>query len=194
MRYTAEHNETARNRLLERGGRHAKKHGFAGSGMDALAAAAGVTTGSVYKHFDGKADLFASLIRAELERTARTFSTIPPGDAEAARKLLAGYLSMQHVSHPGGGCVLPALTPEVARGDDAARDAFRSGLVAIHAIVADRITGSDEQAWALIAQCVGAVMLARAVGDPAVGRRLLAAVKATCEEWLERPADSAVRD
>lgn len=46
--------------------------------MDALAGAAGVTTGAVYKHFDGKSDLFAALIETELGRTERRFGTISP--------------------------------------------------------------------------------------------------------------------
>lgn len=100
MRYPKEHKEQARNRLLKGGGSHAKKHGFGGSGMDALAAAAGVTTGSLYKHFDGKSDLFSELIRSELQRTAQRFSAITPGDIEAAAKALAVYLSLNHVKHP----------------------------------------------------------------------------------------------
>ena len=124
MRYPKEHKEQTRTRLLESGGSHAKKHGFGGSGMDSLAAAAGVTTGSLYKHFEGKSDLFAALIRAELQRTAQRFSAIARGDLEAATKALAAYLSLNHVKHPEAGCALPSLTPEVARADESVRDAF----------------------------------------------------------------------
>jgi TetR/AcrR family transcriptional repressor of nem operon len=193
MRYPKEHKEQTRTRLLERGGSHAKKHGFAGSGMDSLAAAAGVTTGSLYKHFKGKSDLFAALIRAELQRTAKRFSAIAPGDLEAAMKALAAYLSLNHAKHPEAGCALPSLTPEVARADESVRDAFQSGMIAIHAIVADRFTGSSDTAWALIAQSVGAVMLARAMRDETVRRELLGASVRQGAAMLRTPADDAAR-
>jgi AcrR family transcriptional regulator len=193
MRYPKEHKEQTRTRLLESGGSYAKKHGFNGSGMDSLAAAAGVTTGSLYKHFEGKSDLFAALIRSELQRTAKRFSAIAPGDLEAATKALAAYLSLNHVKHPEAGCALPSLTPEVARADESVRDAFQSGMIAIHAIVADRFTGSSDTAWALIAQSVGAVMLARAMRDETVRRELLGASARQGATMLRTPADGATR-
>jgi AcrR family transcriptional regulator len=193
MRYPKEHKEQTRTRLLESGGSHAKRHGFGGSGMDALAAAAGVTTGSLYKHFEGKSDLFAALIRAELQRTAKRFSTIASGDLEAATKALAAYLSLNHVRHPEAGCALPSLTPEVARADESVRDAFQSGMIAIHAVVADRFTGSSDTAWALIAQSVGAVMLARAMRDETIRGELLGASARQGATMLRMPADRAAR-
>lgn len=191
MRYPREHKDQARKRLLESGGGHAKKHGFGGSGMDALAATAGVTTGSLYKHFEGKSDLFAALIRSELRRTAQRFSAIAPGDLDAAAKALAAYVSLSHVKHPEAGCVLPSLTPEVARADESVRDAFQSGMLAIHALVADRFTGSGDAAWALIAQSVGAVMMARAMPDERVRRELLDAAARKSADLLGKPADDA---
>ena len=193
MRYPKEHKEQTRTRLLESGGSHAKKHGFGGSGMDALAAAAGVTTGSLYKHFEGKSDLFAALIRAELQRTAKRFSAIAPGDLEAATKALAAYLSLNHVKHPEAGCALPSLTPEVARADESVRDAFQSGMIAIHAIIAERFTGSSDTAWTLIAQSVGAVMLARAMRGETVRRELLGASARQGAAMLRAPRDGAAR-
>jgi AcrR family transcriptional regulator len=194
MRYPKEHKEQTRTLLLESGGSHAKKHGFVASGMDSLAAAAGVTTGSLYKHFEGKSDLFAALIRTELQRTAKRFSAIAPGDLEAATNALAAYLSLNHVKHPEAGCALPSLTPEVARADESVRDAFQSGVLAIHAIVADRFTGSADTAWALIAQSVGAVMLARAIPDERVRRELLGAMARTSVALLAKAADGVNGD
>lgn len=193
MRYSREHKEQTRALLLESGGSHAKKHGFVASGMDSLAAAAGVTTGSLYKHFEGKSDLFAALIRAELQRTAKRFSAIAPGDFEAATKALAAYLSLNHVKHPEAGCALPSLTPEVARADESVREAFQSGMIAVHAIVADRFTGSSDAAWALIAQSVGAVMLARAMRDETVRRELLDASARQSVAMLGNAEEGATR-
>ena len=183
MRYTKEYKDSAKQRLVAAGGGHAKQHGFGNSGMSDLAAAAGVTTGSLYKHFGGKADLFASLISAELKRTAQMYDAIDPMDRTSAVKSLSSYLSLQHVKHPELGCPLPTLTPEVARADQSVRDAFQQGMLEIHANV-EKFTGSADRAWALIAQNVGAVMIARALSDEKLQQELLTALRRSGERLL----------
>jgi TetR/AcrR family transcriptional regulator, transcriptional repressor for nem operon len=185
MRYPEHHKLKTRRRLVERGGSHAKKHGFGDSGMDALAAAAGVTTGALYKHFDGKSHLFAAVVEAELQRTAEMYRAVATDGAVAATRLLAAYLSTSHAIHPEQGCMLPALTPEVARADASVRSAFQAGILELHAIV-ERLTGSSDRAWALIAQNVGALMIARAMLDEEAQRRILAAARRRGRTLLRR--------
>ena len=163
--------------MLENSAFHIKQHGFAASGVDAIAAAAGVTSGSLYKHFAGKTDLFASVIRADLQRMADRYASIETGDEKAVEKVISAYLSDQHVRHPGRGCPLPALTAEVARSDDAVRAAFDEGLREVHATL-EPFAGSSAKAWALVSQSVGAVMLARAALDPELRRELLESARA----------------
>ena len=110
------------------------------------------------------------------------------GDASAA-KSLAGYLSLQHVRHPEQGCPLPSLTPEIARADDAAKAAYEAGLLEIHAKLR-RLTATSEDAWTLMAQNVGAVMLSRAIPDEKLQREILAALRQAGEKLL---ADSSSR-
>ena len=176
MRYPKEHKEQARQRLVEGGARLAKKRGFVAAGIDDLAAAAGVTSGSVYKHFDGKSDLLSAIIAAELGRSAARFAAVPVGDNARLDRALGAYLSEEHVAHPESGCALPSLTADVARADPVVRRAFEQGLLAVHAALKRHLRSGDA-AWALIAQSVGAVMLARAMHDEAAGRKALTAVK-----------------
>ncbi|MCI4429067.1 MAG: helix-turn-helix transcriptional regulator [Burkholderiales bacterium] len=162
--------------------------------MASLAASAGVTTGALYKHFEGKADLFAAVITAELARTAKMYDGFDPADGAGAARSLAGYLSLQHVRHPEQGCPLPSLTPEIARSDDAAKAAFQSGLLQVHASLR-RLTATAEDAWTLMAQNVGAVMLARAVPEEALQQEILAALRQAGEKLLQdRPSRPAVPD
>ncbi len=176
MRYSSEHSERTRRRLIDAGGGHAKRNGFAASGMDAIAAAASLTSGALYKHFSGKAELFASVIEVELQRTAQRFAAIAPDDRAASLRALDTYLSLRHVDHPEQGCPLPSLTAEVARADEPVREAFQAGVQEIHAEV-ERLTGSSAKAWALIAQTVGAVMIARAMVDEGKRKEVLAAIR-----------------
>ncbi len=174
MRYPKEHNHQARHNLLKRGGSYAKKHGFSGSGVQVLAAAAQVTTGSLYKHFSSKDEFFAELVRKELDITAQMYEGLAGASAQQAQDAMANYLSLQHVKHPEKGCPLPALTPEIARADKSVRAAFQEGIVSLHQKLTG-VTRDSDKAWALIAQNVGAVMLARAMKDESNQAELLAA-------------------
>jgi AcrR family transcriptional regulator len=183
MRYTAEYKEQAREKLVDATGRHAKQHGFIGSGMADLAAAAGVTTGSLYKHFRGKSDLFVTIIQAELKRTADRYGAVDSADQAQVARALAGYLSLAHVHNPGAGCPLPSLTPEIGRAGDEVKWAFEQGVQAIHTHV-KALTGDADSAWAVMAQNVGAVMLARAMCSEALQRELLTAVGLAGEKLI----------
>ncbi len=190
MRYNDEYKSQARAKLVESTGQHAKQHGFNSSGMADLAAAAGVTTGSLYKHFTGKSDLFVALITAELERTADLYNNIDASDDAQVSHVLRGYLSMSHVRHPEAGCPLPSLTPEISRADERVKQAFDAGIEAIHGNVAG-IAGDPETAWAIIAQNVGAVMLARAMHSEALQTDLLHAVRLAGETLLSKDKPTA---
>lgn len=192
MRYPKDHKDTARQRLIELGGSHAKKHGFNDSGMASLAASAGVTTGALYKHFTGKADLFVALITAELARTALMYEAFDPADEASASRSLTGYLSLQHVRVPEQGCPLPSLTPEIARADNAVKAAYQKGLLDIHAKL-QRLTATSEDAWALMAQNVGAVMLARATLDESLQREILSALRKAGEKLLAEGSNDPPR-
>jgi AcrR family transcriptional regulator len=179
VRYSSEHRSAARRRLLESGGRHAKKHGYAAAGMDALAASAGVTTGSLYRHFQGKSDLFAAIVEHELARSAALYQPPEPDGPAAVGRAIKSYLSVAHVEHPERGCVLPSLTAEVARADETVRTAFESGVSDIHGRMAKAV-GSAGKAWAILAQLVGGVMLARAMVDPDARQGMLRSVERNC--------------
>ncbi len=183
MRYPSDYKEQARAKLVDASGRHAKQHGFTSSGMADLAAAAGVTTGSLYKHFGGKSDLFVTMIKAELIRTADMYGAVDSADPTQVSRALAGYLNLSHVQHPSMGCLLPSLTPEIGRADSEVRLAFEKGVKAIHENV-NAITGDANTAWAVMAQNVGAVMLARAMQSETLQRELLKAVRQAGEQLI----------
>lgn len=181
MRYPANYKEQARAKLVDASGRYAKQHGFNSSGMADLAAAAGVTTGSLYKHFKGKSELFVSLIKIELQRTADMYGAIDAADPTQVSRALGGYLSLSHVQHPDLGCPLPSLTPEIGRSDSEVKLAFEQGVQAIHANL-NAITGDADTAWVVMAQNVGAVMLARAMQSEELQKELLKAVRRAGEQ------------
>ena len=74
MRYSTEHKEGTRQRLLAKTGALVKKKGFAATGVDGLMAAAGLTSGAFYAHFRSKSELLEAIIANELKRSGELFS------------------------------------------------------------------------------------------------------------------------
>ena len=97
-------------------------------------------------------------------------------DAELAQRI-AAYLSIAHVEHPEAGCCLPTLTAEVARAGDSVRDTFEQAVQQLQARLTSLLGGDGDRAWSVLAQAVGAVMLARAMHGKPARKALLDGIK-----------------
>lgn len=74
-------------------------HGFMATGMDRLAAAAGMSSRTVYKHVDGKTDLIVAVLEA---RVQRFFEAIEVMDVAGLFDALARW-----IAHEGArGCLM----------------------------------------------------------------------------------------
>lgn len=62
--------EETRATLLEAAAAVFARDGFEGASIADIAASAGLSTGAIYAHYDGKADLFAAIIRDHAQRHA----------------------------------------------------------------------------------------------------------------------------
>ncbi len=184
MRYPDGYKEDMRQRLLALAGAKAKTDGFSATGVDSLASAAGVTSGAVYSHFGSKGNLFAELVKSELARSQAYFSDKSP---EGVLQGLKRYLNLDHVRTPDTGCVMPALSVEVARAAPQVRKAYEQSILQMQQACRESV-GGDQQAWTLIALAVGAVVVSRAMAKDATRQRLLDAVLASCEEILDASA------
>lgn len=81
--------EPTHDRLVRAARERFAAEGFAGASLDAVAADAGVTKGSLYHHFSGKADLFEAVFAAE----ARSLSARVAADVAAQRDPWKGALA-----------------------------------------------------------------------------------------------------
>lgn len=177
-RYTPEHKEATRRRMIETAGRRFKADGFDGAGIATLVADAGLTNGAFYGHFASKDDLIASVVTQQLADQVAVVDALP--DLEAVVDYLREYLSPAHRDDRAGGCPSAALLDEVGRCDIPVREAYTAGSLAmIQAITRHLDAGeperSTEQAIGLFSLLVGSVQLARAVTDPDLSDAILAA-------------------
>ena len=173
-----------RERILASAGRVFRRTGYAGSGVDAVMREAGLTHGGFYAHFRSKEALFAEAVARALGRTVELMEK-DAGDREGMDWLRAAvrrYLSRTHLEAVEEGCPMPALVSELGRAGDAPREAFEARMLELLADVAEKMppgTGLDraDRALATVALCVGGVSMARAVKDPILADRILAACR-----------------
>jgi TetR/AcrR family transcriptional repressor of nem operon len=167
-----------RARILDEAARMIREAGIAGTGVDAITRAAGLTHGSLYSQFGSKEQLVAAALEAASAASgARQERDLAPGGGIG--RFAARYLSPQHRDGPGQGCALAALGSEAARQGEAVRDAYTAGLRSMAARLAaampEGTPAPEDRALAAAATLVGALVLARAVDDPVLSDRILAA-------------------
>jgi len=177
MRYSAEHKDRTRSKIVGASAAVVKRGGFSATGIDALAEAAGVTSGAVYKHFDGKDGLLRAIIESELAATERRFANVD------LRRAVDMYLSLAHVERPEAGCLLPALAAEVARASPETRDAYERAMDRLIATLAIAL-GERALALSLVSLCVGAVTVARGLTSDTARRDILAAGRTSAHALL----------
>ncbi|AWN53614.1 TetR family transcriptional regulator [Methylobacterium sp. 17Sr1-1] len=183
MRVTREQFQENRRRILEAAGRLFREKGFSAVTVAEVMEAAGLTHGGFYGHFASKEDLAAQALGQALAPAPREPGTAPDeksrdeksGDLAA---FVASYLSAAHRDRPGTGCALAALGSEAARQPAPVRRAFTEGLEARLARMQEALPEGDRAAaLAAISGLVGALVLARAVDDPALSDEILAAAR-----------------
>ncbi len=189
MRYANTHKDETRKKLLASSRAIAKKGGFNSTGVDALMASIGLTGGAFYSHFSSKKALFEALIEEEMENS----SDMLAGDADSPEnhvaKCLRDYLSTFHALNPEVGCVLPTLGAEIARAGPEVRATVERALKRTQKSWSAR-AGDPDAAWALIAQCVGALVLARAVESDKTRKEILGASRRFLDKAQGREAST----
>jgi len=184
MRYGPEQRKTTRRRILAAAARKFREGGFAGAGVDAVMAEAGLTAGGFYAHFESKEALLAEALAAGPGHPGERLAAGLDGTAGAPflREVVRRYLSRSHRDDVAGGCALPALAAEVARQGPEARAAFEGYLRRFVERLAPRVPGGPglppaERVLATAALAAGGIMLARAVADPGLSDRILRACR-----------------
>jgi len=197
-RYSPEHKETTRRRMIETAGRRFKSDGIDGSGIATLVADAGLTNGAFYGHFTSKDDLVASVVAQQLEDQVAVVNSLPAGLA-SVEMFLREYLSPTHRDDLAGGCPSAALLDEIGRCNVAVREAYTEGARSMIEAIARHLDDGDaqrteERAIGLFSLLVGSLQVARAVTDPELSDRILAAAYAnamtiaTAPRYAARPA------
>jgi hypothetical protein len=82
---------------------------------------------------------------------------------------LRSYISLAHREAPADGCVIPALSADVARSGPAVRQIYQARMAEFIGKIAPLMKGwraaQEKRAWSLLSMMVGAMLIARAMPD-----------------------------
>jgi TetR/AcrR family transcriptional regulator, transcriptional repressor for nem operon len=189
MRYSEDHKQETRRRILEVAGRRFKQDGIDGSGVATLMSDAGLTNGAFYGHFSSKEDLVANVLADQLRTQRKSFDD-QPSDRAGLEAFVRSYLSPEHRDQLASGCPSAALLDEIARRATDTRDVFTAELMGVVDDIASRldqadVDGARADALTIFGLMVGTLQLARALTDRQLSDRLLARGEETALKLLD---------
>jgi len=179
MRYPKQQKAETRAAILTAAARLFRESGYDGVGVDAIMAEVGLTPGGFYAHFPSKEALFAEAMTTALDpgKTILAAKYSDPSNTDRFTMLIKSYLSRAHRDSVADGCPLPVLTTDVARKSDATRETYELQFLKyvnqIERLLPKVPEESRERALAIVAQCVGGLMLSRAVKDMKLSDQIL---------------------
>ena len=168
-------------RILDTAARAIRRAGFQGVGVADIMKEAGLTHGGFYAHFASRDALLVEALehagRQSAERIARGNAVREAKGASPFRALVEGYLSDRHLTSTEDGCAVAALASEMPRQAPEVRAAAAQRVRGLVERVGNTLPAgaAPDVATAVASQMVGALQLARALGNNAEGRALLAA-------------------
>ena len=180
MRYSSQHKQETRARVLKEAANAIRANGPDGVAVTDIMARAGLTHGGFYAHFATKNELVGEAVATMFDEVRDRIATV--GDAEDAktslRNILGFYLSAEHRDDRAGGCPMPALSGDLTRTVGPARACFTRGVTDMAATITAALKSigtenAEREAHALQAQLVGAVSLARAVDSASLSDAIL---------------------
>lgn len=181
MPYSSEHRAASRARIVESARRLFNRHGFEQVSIDQVMESAGMTRGGFYHHFDNKDQLYAEAVASFT--TCNPFQArlaAIPEPAALARQLLDLYLCDEVLENTDFQCPLYALPGDVARAGLKPQQAYTDLMRNLAQVFVQALGGEDreQRAHAIVALCVGGMVLARTTSDPALRTSLRAAARA----------------
>jgi TetR/AcrR family transcriptional repressor of nem operon len=192
IRYSKDHKQATRQRIVEAAGRRFKQDGIDGAGVAAVMSDAGLTNGAFYAHFTSKEDLVANVLADQLRAQRQSLDAEAP-DRAGLEAFVRSYLSPQHRDQCADGCPSAALLDEIARRPAATRQVFTDELMGVIDDIASRLDPTDLEvartdALTVFGLMVGTLQLARALTDRDRSDQLLARGVETALKLLDARA------
>jgi TetR/AcrR family transcriptional repressor of nem operon len=189
MRYSKDHKQATRRRILDAAGRRFKQDGIDGAGVATVMSDAGLTNGAFYAHFNSKEDLVANVLADQLRDQRQSFED-QPSDGAGLEAFVRSYLSAEHRDQSAEGCPSAALLDEIARRPSGTREVFTDEVMGVIGDIASRLDPADAEAaradaLTVFGLMVGTLQLARTLTDRDLSDQLLAQGRETALKLLD---------
>ena len=171
--------EASHERIVSVAARAIRRSGYDGTAVADIMQEAGLTHGAFYAHFASREAMLAEAADRACAESAATvanfLATVPADNAYAS--MIRAYLSPEHLANVESGCPLPALGSETPRQAPEVRRATTRYVKAMVDLVARHSpdwgqASAHERGLFTVAAIVGALLLARAVDEPALSKSL----------------------
>lgn len=168
-------------RILDAGAARLRVDGPDGGAIAQVMQDAGLTHGAFYSHFSSKDELAIAALRHALAGNRQRWIGKTPDRSWGARaaRLARDYLSRTHRDNRADSCAFSALATDAPRMSADFRTAYEEELrKSLNAMGGSPPDGADEHeryddAIAVLALCVGGLLLARAVKTETFSARIL---------------------
>ncbi len=178
MRRSREDKARSRERIVEVAAARIRQSGTEAPGVAEIMRDAGLTHGGFYKHFDSREQLIEAALQQAMIEGDQRVTDVTEGAADPLAAFVDWYVSAEHVADPGTGCAVAALGADVGRGAEPLRATYRA-QVERYLVRLEQLLGSRERATVALATLVGAITVARGLGEPVLAEEILRDVRAS---------------
>jgi TetR/AcrR family transcriptional repressor of nem operon len=189
MRKSREETARTRQRIVDTAAVEFRRGGIATTGVADVMAAAGLTQGGFYRHFESKDALVKESLTNSLEALLRTVeeSMGRRKGYNAVTAAIEEYLSLKHRDSPAC-CPLVSLGSELARENRDVRGTATGGFNRLIDIIAQNLpslssAAARKEASVILSTMIGAMTVARLVSDADLSASVLTQAK---KSLLER--------
>ena len=193
MRKSKAETAKTRQRIIEVASESIRKQGIEATGVAEIMAAAGLTHGGFYRHFDSKEELVREAIAlTRKDFVAGTVAAAEEG-ADAMLKHFQEYATPAHRDDLGSGCPLAANGSEIVRTDAQTRHLATEGFRQIYEKAAPFMRSQDDEsqmeaAISVMTNMIGALTMSRLVDDPKLSEKILEVTRRRIARTFDAPA------
>jgi TetR/AcrR family transcriptional regulator, transcriptional repressor for nem operon len=170
-------------RIIDAASRDLRRSGFEGVNVATVMKTAGLTHGGFYAHFDSRGALLSAAMMRASETATEAIKTqvesLDDAGMSPFRAFVEAYLSAAHVEDCESGCPVAALCGDMPLQAAAVVETSRHAIGNLRRLVLQFLPRDlpRDMAWSVASMLIGAVQLARALGDTAQARAVIAAAK-----------------
>jgi TetR/AcrR family transcriptional repressor of nem operon len=194
MRYDPEQKERTHRQILTEAASALRIKGPERVGVAEVMNRLGLTHGGFYAHFDSKDDLIAQSVTLMFDEAYARLLRMTEGrdPLQGLQAYVDWYLSAAHRDAPNGGCPVAAISGDLARLPNAARERYTEGVERLAAAITQLLQklGSPKPATAafsLLSEMAGALTCARAVISAPRSEQILRASRDMVKARLPNP-------